>query len=152
MQIKKNIKAPCHWHLIGESSGNRWIPFTKGQWHGKWRHHVLQTIFAYMTGMSWFAFIVPRQHCQIQGPGDLLAQNLYLNQCWVIPLGNKCVENLSTHWHLWVVTVIWNYQFPPKSVIKVIVEIYCYIFWSEFQRLLLTIIVASYNRSMLSEK
>ena len=28
--IKENIKAPRHWPLWGESTGDRWIPFTKG--------------------------------------------------------------------------------------------------------------------------
>ena len=28
---KKNIKAPRHWSLRGESTGDRWIPHTKGQ-------------------------------------------------------------------------------------------------------------------------
>ena len=30
-QIKENIKAPCHWHLRGKFTGDRWIPCTKGQ-------------------------------------------------------------------------------------------------------------------------
>ena len=30
-QIKYNIKAPLHWPLCGESTGDRWIPRTKGQ-------------------------------------------------------------------------------------------------------------------------
>ena len=30
-QIKENIKAPRHWPLWGESTGNRWIPRAKGQ-------------------------------------------------------------------------------------------------------------------------
>ena len=42
-QIKENSKAPRHWPLWGESTGDRWIPLTKGQWHSKvsiwWRHH-----------------------------------------------------------------------------------------------------------------
>ena len=40
--IKENIKAPPHWPLWGQSTGDRWIPLTKGQWRGKvsilWRH------------------------------------------------------------------------------------------------------------------
>ena len=36
--IKENIKAPCHWPLSGESTGDRWIPLTKGQWRGKCFH------------------------------------------------------------------------------------------------------------------
>ena len=30
-QIKENTKAPRHWPLWGESTGDRWIPLTKGQ-------------------------------------------------------------------------------------------------------------------------
>ena len=30
-QIKENIKAPRHWPLCGEFTGDRWIPHTKGQ-------------------------------------------------------------------------------------------------------------------------
>ena len=29
--IKENIKAPRHWPLWGESTGDRWIPLTKGR-------------------------------------------------------------------------------------------------------------------------
>ena len=30
-QIKENIKAPRHWPLWGEFTGDRWIPRTNGQ-------------------------------------------------------------------------------------------------------------------------
>ena len=33
-QIKENIKAPRHWPLCGEVTGDRWIPRTKGQLRG----------------------------------------------------------------------------------------------------------------------
>ena len=43
--IKENIKVLRHWPLWGESTGDRWIPLTKGQWRGHifiwWRHHGL---------------------------------------------------------------------------------------------------------------
>ena len=39
-QIKENIKAPRHWPLWGEFTGDRWIPRTKGQWRGKCFHLV----------------------------------------------------------------------------------------------------------------
>ena len=35
---KKNIKAPRHWPLWGESTGDRLIPRTNGQWRGKCFH------------------------------------------------------------------------------------------------------------------
>ena len=38
IQIKENIKAPRHWPLCGEFTGDWWIPRTKGQWRGKCFH------------------------------------------------------------------------------------------------------------------
>ena len=35
---KENIKTPRHWPLWGEITGDRWIPRTKGQQHGKCFH------------------------------------------------------------------------------------------------------------------
>ena len=37
-QIKENKKVPRHWPLWGESTCDRWIPLTKGQWRGKCFH------------------------------------------------------------------------------------------------------------------
>ena len=37
-QIKENIKAPRHWPLCGEFTGDRWIPRTNGQLRGKCFH------------------------------------------------------------------------------------------------------------------
>ena len=37
-QIKENTKAPRHWTLGGEFTGDRWIPRTKGQKRRKWFH------------------------------------------------------------------------------------------------------------------
>ena len=38
VQIKENIKAPRHWRLWGEFTGDRWIPRTNGLWYGKFFH------------------------------------------------------------------------------------------------------------------
>ena len=37
-QIKEITKAPRHWPLWGEFTGNWWIPRTKDQWRGKYFH------------------------------------------------------------------------------------------------------------------
>ena len=37
-QIKENTKVPRHWPLCGEVTGDRWIPRTHGQYHGKCFH------------------------------------------------------------------------------------------------------------------
>ena len=53
-QIKKNIKAPCHWPFWEEPTGDQWIPLTKGQYREKnsfwWRHHT--SICRYHTWVS----------------------------------------------------------------------------------------------------
>ena len=36
--IKENIKAPRHWPLCGEFTGDQWIPRSIGQWRGKCFH------------------------------------------------------------------------------------------------------------------
>ena len=36
--LKENIKAPRHWPLCGEITGDRWIPRTNGQSRGKCFH------------------------------------------------------------------------------------------------------------------
>ena len=43
VQIKENIKAPRHWPLCGEFTGDRWIPRTKGQYRGKCFHLMMSS-------------------------------------------------------------------------------------------------------------
>ena len=46
VNMKENIKAPYHWPLWGEFTGDQWIPWTKGQWWGKCFH---------LTMSSWYS-------------------------------------------------------------------------------------------------
>ena len=43
VQIKENMKAPRHWPLCGEFTGDRGIPCTKGQWCGKCFHLIVSS-------------------------------------------------------------------------------------------------------------
>ena len=52
MQIKKNIKAPRHWPLCGEFTGDRWIPRTNGQQRGKCFYMMTSSIY-FGTGLGW---------------------------------------------------------------------------------------------------
>ena len=60
-QIKENIKAPRHWPLCGEFTGDRWIPRTNGQSRGKcfhlmtssWKGSVMRTTFLCHVCDSW---------------------------------------------------------------------------------------------------
>ena len=42
-QIKENIKAPRHWPLCAEFTGDRWIPRSKGQQRGKCFHLMMSS-------------------------------------------------------------------------------------------------------------
>ena len=53
-----NIKAPRHWPLCGEFTGDRWILRTKGQLRGK--------CFHLMTS-SWFGHLPLQHHDTISG-------------------------------------------------------------------------------------
>ena len=80
-----NIKAPRHWPLCGEFTGDRWISRTNGQYRGKYFHLMtsscnmlelrLQIIFTglYRIQLSVHAF-----------NGDLIIPLLGLGHGWVI--------------------------------------------------------------------
>ena len=48
-QIKENIKAPHHWPLWGEFTGDRWIPHTMGQQCGKCLHLITSSWSIFIT-------------------------------------------------------------------------------------------------------
>ena len=60
-QIEESIKAPRHWPLWGESTGDRWIPLTKGQYPGKCFH--LMTSSCAMDSCDTFTHIHIPQDC-----------------------------------------------------------------------------------------
>ena len=64
-RIKDNIKAPRHWPLRGECTGDQWVPLTKGLrkmflfddvivisciWPSEWNHSIYQIHY---TGATW---------------------------------------------------------------------------------------------------
>ena len=55
VQIKESIKALCYWPLCGEFTGDRWIPHTNGQWHGKCFRFMTSSCFgqAVTALLSW---------------------------------------------------------------------------------------------------
>ena len=77
-QIKENIKAPRHWPLCGEFTGDQWIPRTKGQLCGNCVH--------LMTSSWWIPQCTIRishnaQFCNRNG--HIRLQNI---EFWVIGL------------------------------------------------------------------
>ena len=51
-QIKENIKAPRHWPLCGEFTGDRWIPRTNGQLRGKCFHLMTSSWYILKRGVG----------------------------------------------------------------------------------------------------
>ena len=52
-QIKGNIKAPRHWPLCGEFTGDRWIPHTNGQRRGKCFHLMTSSCGSIYASVNW---------------------------------------------------------------------------------------------------
>ena len=85
-----NIKAPCHWPLCGEFTGDRWILRTKGQLRGK--------CFHLMTS-SWFGHLPLQHHDTISGPDNVSSKQ-------------------HTHWSIqpaWCPYTIWVVIASPGS-------------------------------------
>ena len=56
---QRNIKAPRHWLFWGDTTGHRWIPFTKGQWRGNCLH-LMTSSWCKRQGCIYLA--LPRSH------------------------------------------------------------------------------------------
>ena len=52
-QFKENTKAPRHWPLWGEFTGDRWIPHVKGRWSGKC-FHLMTSSWSYNMFMMYY--------------------------------------------------------------------------------------------------
>ena len=60
MQIKENLKAPPHWPLCGDFTGDRWIPRTNVQLRGKCFHLMASSWSILLWQCTW-----PNCHHQI---------------------------------------------------------------------------------------
>ena len=92
-QIKENIKAPRHWPLRGEFSGDRWIPRTKAS-HAEnisiwWRHHdlpICQIIVCLTVYWSWqwrndsFLHTLQWRHNESDGAANYQPRHCLLNR------------------------------------------------------------------------
>ena len=103
MQIKENIKAPRHWPLYGEFTGDRWIPRTKRPVTRKmfpFDDVIMRFCFTmYMTHITsslyilyifaWYLYIVVCFiHSRTLAPGATVI-------CWLYPTQNKFYLILS---------------------------------------------------------
>ena len=57
-QIKVNIKAPRHWPLCGEFTGDRWIPRINGQLRGKCFHLMTSSC----TSRQFYCVVLSRSY------------------------------------------------------------------------------------------
>ena len=63
-QLKENIKAPRHWPLCVEFTGDRWFHRTKGQWRGK-GFHLLTSSWTQETSNSVWLLLCNRKPSRI---------------------------------------------------------------------------------------
>ena len=92
--MKENIKAPRHWPLWGEFTGDRWIPRTEGQWRGKCFHLMTSSCHIFMSLCHGpFIFISRSVGCMVTDYRSPLAvveiiqicniQSYYTNLVWL---------------------------------------------------------------------
>ena len=127
-QIKVNIKAPRHWPLCGEFTGDRWIPRTNGQSRGKCFHPTTSSLKTHL-GSSPCVVKHPRAPCEWNVPvtgyfplkGPVL-RNFGFLRC----LPEQAVEQSSncqwfeTPWCSSEVTVILRIH-PCSKVMRIVV-------------------------------
>ena len=111
-QMKENIKAPRHWPLCGEFTGDRWILRTKVQLRGKcfhlmtpsWHRSSLITCLVRppFARHDWTCGIVPRRTINVLKPIQNVSHFaddifklifLYQNCCILIQISNDPVNN-----------------------------------------------------------
>ena len=115
-QIVDNIKAPRHWPLCGEFTGDRWIPRTEDQWRGKGFH---------LMTSSWHDDMVWPVDSPHEGPGSN-AENVFMSQhhhVWltlVIAMGVQQVycPLYSFVWFVACIHCLWNYVYRRTRVIN----------------------------------
>ena len=78
--FKENIKAPRHWPLCGECTGDRWIPHTKGQLRGKSLH---------LMTSSWYVLIFYRSVYRVGKNSTLCAIYMIYTYYiyWLVKIG-----------------------------------------------------------------
>ena len=81
-QIKENMKAPCHWPLCGEFTGDRWIPRTNGQYRGKCFHLMTSSWRDLSWSLTTLRTLTPQEICM--NPGNHSARIW-----WSIQTSNK---------------------------------------------------------------
>ena len=106
-QIKENIKAPRHWPLCGEFTGDQWIPAQMASnaenvsiW---WRHHYMRTFFwPFVMGIYWSPVESPHKWSVIQS-SDSVNLNKLLNEESTGPWFNIPCRSCN-------VTLLWQWQ------------------------------------------
>ena len=102
--VQRNIKAPRHWPLCGEFSGDRWIPRTNGQLRGKCFHLMTSSWnILGVSGLMWATYIFFKVTSQ------------YNHELWLIlgvhstthALRIATKEHLTRYFHLVWSAVLW---------------------------------------------
>ena len=101
----KKISDPRHWPLWGESNGDRWIPITKGQQHGKCFH--LMTSSRSTRWCLWFFVTLQYAVLEFLDLDVEPAPNCIYDYIWVVHgapddvnvLALVCGSDLVGTWH-----------------------------------------------------
>ena len=111
-EIKEDIKAACHWPLWWESTGDRWIPLTKGQWCGK-KFHLMKS----WEGGKEHALI----HWRCKDPINqlslywLICQNIFRPQ----HLAAAISQTINSDTLLWLNSLVFWFKFHWSLFLRV---------------------------------
>ena len=103
--IKENINIPRDWPLCGESTGDRWIPLTKGQSRGKCFHlmtsswnGVILTKFSYLDALEIVIVNFPCSQWQEFCQNDYLSVSVSRSEKKRMPF---CRRHFHIHFCEW---------------------------------------------------
>ena len=92
-QIKENIKAPRHWPLCGEFTGDQWIPRTNGQLYGKCFHLMMSSCNDLLPDWRW-VLIWSSVEIMIIGPLGTNSSQIWI-KIWIYSVKKMHLEMLS---------------------------------------------------------
>ena len=127
-QIKENMKAPRHWPLCGELTGDRWIPHTKGQQRGKCFH--LMT-----SSLKWTNKISSCDHQCIKclklrklSINNLKQETTTVHRYYFVQYSQHCVRTSAcmTHVDFWNII---SYTMGRTLLWRLFCWLYCHFWW-----------------------
>ena len=104
---QRNIKAPRHWPLWGEFTGDRWIPLTKGQYSGKCPYLMTSSCRnTFATSLYSIIFLLKTWHV-LQRCGHFDILRCCLSACFILAISVDLMGR-QRKWRILTLYVLYN--------------------------------------------